>query len=299
MAIPANFIGAHKPIELEDYHRLAQRLGCGVPIVRAFFDVESSGSGFLKTGEPKILFEARYFHVLTRGLFDAVAPNVSSPTWDRSLYAGGVGEYRRLRIAMALDREAALKSCSIGASQIMGANHKMIGYPTIDEMWEAFCADEENHLFGFGEFVKAAGLADDMAADPPRFTILAATYNGAGYRANGYDQKLETAYVHYVWKPNGNLSSGELGIVDDPASAELPPASVTSIITRALRAGMTGADVKILQRALRVPADGVFGRRQTEPAVRAYQTARRLRVDGVAGPLTLTALGIVNDIARS
>jgi Transglycosylase-like domain/Putative peptidoglycan binding domain len=58
-----------------------------------------------------------------------------------------------------------------------------------------------------------------------------------------------------------------------------------------LKAGAGGSTVVALQRALGVPADGVFGP-LTRRAVRRFQRAHGLTVDGIAGPATLGALGI-------
>ena len=58
-----------------------------------------------------------------------------------------------------------------------------------------------------------------------------------------------------------------------------------------------GSGVAALQRALGIPADGVYGR-QTRRAVRAFQRAHGLVVDGVAGPATRAALGLKANSAR-
>jgi peptidoglycan hydrolase-like protein with peptidoglycan-binding domain len=58
---------------------------------------------------------------------------------------------------------------------------------------------------------------------------------------------------------------------------------------RLLKLGTRGADVKRVQRALRIPADGIFGP-QTRRAVRAFQKRHNLAVDGIVGPQTRAAL---------
>jgi soluble lytic murein transglycosylase-like protein len=52
-----------------------------------------------------------------------------------------------------------------------------------------------------------------------------------------------------------------------------------------------GSTVVAVQRALGIPADGIFGP-QTRRAVRRFQRAHGLTVDGVVGPQTLAALGL-------
>ena len=58
-----------------------------------------------------------------------------------------------------------------------------------------------------------------------------------------------------------------------------------------LKRGLAGEPVKILQRKLNVDADGQFGP-ATDKALRAYQKANGLSVDGIAGPDTFAQMGL-------
>jgi peptidoglycan hydrolase-like protein with peptidoglycan-binding domain len=70
----------------------------------------------------------------------------------------------------------------------------------------------------------------------------------------------------------------------------VPTSPVAGARHSTLMAGASGSAVVALQRALSVPADGQFGP-ITRRAVRRFQRAHGLAVDGVAGPATLGALG--------
>jgi peptidoglycan hydrolase-like protein with peptidoglycan-binding domain len=78
---------------------------------------------------------------------------------------------------------------------------------------------------------------------------------------------------------------------------QIPPIDV-------LRLGDRGSEVRDLQQELRQRGfnpgrvDGVYGR-QTESAVRQFQSARGLSPDGIAGRETLTALGIIAERQRN
>jgi cell wall-associated NlpC family hydrolase len=74
------------------------------------------------------------------------------------------------------------------------------------------------------------------------------------------------------------------------AGADATPIAQTAPSTGLAR-GATGSQVRALQRALGISADGLFGA-QTERAVRAFQRAHGIPTTGFVGPLTTAALGL-------
>lgn len=76
-----------------------------------------------------------------------------------------------------------------------------------------------------------------------------------------------------------------------PQSAPVKPAppSTTTSHEIQLTTGSTGRQVRLLQKALNVKVDGVYGA-ETEDAVLTYQASRNLKVDNVVGPETKAAL---------
>ena len=65
-----------------------------------------------------------------------------------------------------------------------------------------------------------------------------------------------------------------------------------------LKKGSRGAEVKTLQQKLNLISDGIFGS-LTEEAVKAFQKAKGLTVDGVVGAKTWGALGLTTPNPRT
>lgn len=178
-----------------DFQRAASLLGCEVAAIRAVADVESSGLGFLADGQPQILFEAHVFSRLTDHVYDASNPDISSRSWNKALYKGGVKEHARLKAACDINRDAALQSASWGEFQIMGFNWKRCGYESLQEFINAMYRSPSEHLTAFCRFMQSMGLADELQRKD--WAGFARGFNGVSFASNRYDERLASAYESF------------------------------------------------------------------------------------------------------
>ena len=99
----------------------------------------------------------------------------------------------------------------------------------------------------------------------------------------------DKAWTHYAI-PAGLYTAEEIAAAGKPDTSK-----PTESVVFNLRRGSKGADVTKLQTALNAlgydcgAADGIFGVK-TEAAVRRFQRAQQLAVDGVAGRMTWAAI---------
>lgn len=179
--------------------RAAKDLGCELAALQAVVDVESSGRGFLSDGRVKILFEAHVFWRYTKGRYESTHPTICCRQWTKEHYARGPtadergdGELRRLELAEQLNRTAALMSASFGAFQLMGFNFALCGYTAVGAFCDGMRESAAKQLQAFVAYIEHTGLADELR--DRRWAAFARRFNGSGYRANLYDEKLALAY---------------------------------------------------------------------------------------------------------
>ena len=181
------------PITGEDYARAAERLGCDPCAIEAVASVESAGSGFNPDDSPKTLFEGHVFHRLTQGRFDASSQTLSYPKWTREHYGRTwQDEAYRLSMAMALDPVAAMQATSWGRFQLMGFNYDACGFPDVQTFVAAMKESERWQLDAFVSYIISRNLADELRDQ--RWADLARAYNGPGFAANHYDERMEKAF---------------------------------------------------------------------------------------------------------
>ena len=255
------FKGDAKPLDAFDIPQLAHRLGVPESAMRALVKVESSGNPFDSQGRPTMLFEP---HVFYRNLTDASkraaaqSTGLAYPKWVPGKYPKD--SYPRLIAAMRIDPRAALKACSIGASQVLVENHLQLGFPTPEAMWEAWMDDAEEHVEGMLKFVLANGIDDDMRAG--RWEVVARVYNGPKYAVHGYHTKLAAAARDAAKSPSGWAA--------DAPDSDFDPRTISTESLKSVQTRLIQLGYPEVGRA-----DGKWGSK-TRAAVLAFRADRGL-----------------------
>jgi hypothetical protein len=185
------FVGLSKPLTQQALDEAGQIVGIPNAGMWAVIHVESSGAGYQTDRRPKILFERHVFHRFTGGRFDSAHPNISNPKAG-GYGAGGAHQYDRLGEALALNREAALKSASWGLGQVLGSNFQVGGFSDIEDMVTKMVGSERRQLLGMFNFIQNNDLS--VALQNQDWLSFALGYNGQNAEANGYPQKLQAAF---------------------------------------------------------------------------------------------------------
>ncbi len=191
--------------EMKDaYAKIAAQYGLEPAVVYAIQEVESKGEGYLSDGRPKILFEPHIFweQLQKAGKNPAkyVAGNedILYQKWGARPYGTYAAQYPKLEKAKKIDKIAALKSASWGEFQIMGFNHKIVGYPDVESFVAAVSVQgSTNNINALMKFLESEKLLRHVKGANKNWAALAAGYNGPGYKKNKYDTKMAAAYAKY------------------------------------------------------------------------------------------------------
>ncbi len=247
------FVGASTPLSQDGFNTAVEWIGTKAAELWAVISVETSSCGYFDDRRPQILFERHIFYKQTEGAFPV--SDINSP--DAGGYSGGIAEYDRLARAIALDRNAALRSASWGIGQVLGLNFEAAGFLDATSMVGAMCATEDGQLMAVCKFLKSNGL--DRALRNHDWAGFARGYNGPNYVKFSYDTKLLQHFQKY---------------------------SVGSLPDLTIRAA------QLMLNFLHYNTGGVDGSNgpRTESAVKGFQAATGLPVTGLVDHDTITAL---------
>lgn len=233
-----NFKGEAKRLDDVDLPKLGAHLGVGEDEIHAVLDVEARSRGFDRQGRPAMLFEPHIFYreLPENKKAQAVKQGLARRRWKRDYPKDS---YPRLKKAMNIDKEAALRSASWGLGQIMGFNCKLAGYDTAEEMVADFLDDEENHLAAMVQFILSAGLDDELRNHD--WHGFARGYNGSGYKKNHYHTKLKNAFDKWS-KIRDTEWKREVAIVSTKTEPkQLKPLTSSKEMIAGAGAALTGA----------------------------------------------------------
>lgn len=195
---------AHPADELSDadFTAAAKTLDCEVAAVRAVAKHESPRGPWDDVGRPNILFERHKFGKYSKHLWDRTHPDISSKSQSnskhlpRDRYGRFAEQYGRLYRAATLDEDAALRSASWGAFQIMGENFATLGYTSVAAFVDAMLAGEGNQLRAFVKFIQTKPGAKDAlrALDWNKFALR---YNGQNQTGSTYAKDVGAMYDRF------------------------------------------------------------------------------------------------------
>lgn len=178
----------------EDFRMVADELGVEVAAIKAVVYIEAGASlkGFYADAVPVVNFDptmyARYKkQVKSKGIKNASVPD--------GLKGYALKEWTQLVNARKSNPLAANMGTFWGMFQIGGFNYKRCGCESVDQFIEKMSYSELEQLQLFAEFVKNAGMLNDLKNK--NWSAFARKYNGASYKKRGYHTKMAAAYKKY------------------------------------------------------------------------------------------------------
>lgn len=219
----------------------ARELGCEPAAIRAIWQVEAAGRGFLADGSLLRRFEPHKM------------PGART-SWRDSLKLGKAERDAALREAYARNPAAAIEATSWGGPQILGSNARDAGFRTALAMVEAMADREVAHVEAFVRLVEAWGLATVLRAhDWDRFEKR---YNGGGF-GGAYARKIEKAYRA---ESGGKASPVVLRLGDSGAAVRRLQAAL-DVKPDGSFGPETDAALRKFQRDAGLVVDGIAGRK--------------------------------------
>lgn len=181
--------------------QLARQAAIDPAALLAIAEVESGGKASARINdrhEPLIRFEGHYFDRRLTGLkrAQARAATLADPRAGAIRNPSSQAErWKMLRLAAAIDHQAAHESVSWGLGQVMGGHWRWLGYSSVDALVAECRADVAGQVKLMLRYCDKAGLLPAIRAR--NWAGFAKGYNGPAYAKNRYDQKLAAAYTKH------------------------------------------------------------------------------------------------------
>ncbi|MFN8375271.1 MAG: N-acetylmuramidase domain-containing protein [Anaerolineae bacterium] len=193
----------------------AAELGIMVADAAAFLKVESGGRGFdQESGRMIIRFENHLFYRnwgrSNRAAFDQHFRFNRGRGWTghqfrsgadgefQSVHSGQESEWTTFEFARGLDAQAAMLSISMGNAQILGSNYRLVGYRSVQEMFDDMSGSLQAQTEGLFTFIaRRRGGIIVTALQNHNYRLAARYYNGTG-QEEAYGDRIREASVAYA-----------------------------------------------------------------------------------------------------
>jgi hypothetical protein len=120
----------------------------------------------------------------------------ASGAW-RTCHTSQSEEWSVFTFARTLNDDAAKKSISMGLPQVIGSNYGVLGFASVDDMFNAFVASERNQVVAFFDFLQGNGPTATNALRNRDFRTIASIYNGPG-NADYYGKLIKGHYDTFI-----------------------------------------------------------------------------------------------------
>lgn len=180
----------------------------------AVFAIESGGRGFGTDGRMLIRFENHIFHEYwgknNQTKFNQHFRFDANQKWTGHQFRRSSGqgwqdvhirqqnrEWEVFEFANQLSSTAAKLSISMGAPQIMGFNYSLLGFSSVQEMFDTFIKGDREQILAFFRFVKGKDNRRIEALRQKDYVTFAKYYNGTG-QAQKYGGLIQDVYDTFV-----------------------------------------------------------------------------------------------------
>jgi hypothetical protein len=191
---------------------IAEKMNFDPAIAVAILAQESGGRAYGADGRLIIRFENHLFYTNWGKRHESLYNKhfrTGSPAWTghqwrpnadddwRDCHTSQNVEWEVFSFARTLDDIAAKKSISMGLPQVIGANFGILGFASVQDMFNAFVASERNQVIAFFDFLEGNGSRVVNALQTRDFRTIASIYNGVG-QADYYGGLISNHYNRFI-----------------------------------------------------------------------------------------------------
>jgi murein DD-endopeptidase MepM/ murein hydrolase activator NlpD/uncharacterized protein YraI len=222
---------------------LASDLGIEPGVLTAVLSVQTGDQGIASDGRMVIRFEVHLFYNewgrVNEERFRQYFQFDSTRSWTghqwrsspngvwQEVHGSQESEWAVFTFASTLDDTAAKRSISMGAAQLMGFRHQEVGYPTVQEMFDAFSTGERSQLIGFFDLI-ANNPSLLQALRTQDFNRFATVYNGPG-QATYYAALMYEGYQFFLRSPAAQQAASTTQQTAPPTPAPQSPSQAAPV----------------------------------------------------------------------